>query len=218
MSLCCAPTASTAKFFSLFANGYCRRFKRKGFEPSQKHLLEAIEVAGFDDQTLMEIGCGVGHLHLTLLERGARSAVGIELAPKMLTMAKDWAKERALADRVEYLEGDFMILANQLDSAEIVILDKVICCYPDVKGLVSKSIDESLRTYVFTIPRNRWIVRFGMSFLKFFLWLVRSEFRPYIHSLETINTIVESAGFKKFYQRSTFVWNTFAYAKVARKG
>lgn len=217
MSFCCAPTASTAKFFSYFANGYCRRFKKKGFEASQKQLLEAIEVAGFDDRTLMEIGCGVGHLHLTLLERGARSALGIELSPKMLALAKQWSNERAITDRVEYIEGDFMTLVDQLNPADIVILDKVICCYPDVEGLVGQSVGKTLQAYVFTIPRSRWLVRFGMSFLKFCLWLIRSEFRPYIHDLETINTIIESAGFKKFYHRTSFAWDTCAYAKVVPK-
>ena len=213
MSNCCSPAASTAKLFSWFAKSYYRRFKKKGFESSQIQLLEALRVAGFDDRTLIEIGCGVGHLHLTLLERGARYAIGIELAPQMLAVAKDWSKERGLADRVEYIEGDFLQLADQLSPVDISILDKVICCYPDVEGLVGKSICKTLQTYVFTIPRDRWIVHWGMALLKIFLWLIRSDFRPYIHDLNLIKTIIQDVGFELYYERTTIFWVTQGYAK-----
>lgn len=215
MSYCCSPAASTAKFFSCFAKSYRRRFKKKGFEASQNQLLEALEVAGFKDRTLLEIGCGVGHLHLTLLERGARHAIGIDLAPQMLAVAKDWSKERGLADRVEYIEGDFMELADRSSPVDIAILDKVICCYPDVEGLVGKSVSKTSQTYVFTIPLDKWIVRLGMTLLRYFLWLIRSDFRPYIHDLDVIKTVIEAAGFQKYYERTTFVWMTQGYSKTA---
>ena len=136
MSTCCCHAQSAGRFFSFFARRSRKRFKRKGFEPSQKQLMAGLEQVGYREASVLDIGCGVGHLHQTLLEQGASAAVGIDLAPKMLSEAKDWADERGLGDRVNYVEGDFMTLDERIDNADICLLDKVVCCYPDTQGLV----------------------------------------------------------------------------------
>ncbi len=58
--------------------------------------MAGLEQVGYREASVLDIGCGVGHLHQTLLEQGASAAVGIDLAPKMLSEAKDWADERGL--------------------------------------------------------------------------------------------------------------------------
>ena len=75
---------SAGKIFSLFARGSRKRLEKKGFEDSQRKLVEGLKQVGFDNATLLEIGCGVGYLHQSLLEQGALTAVGIDLAPKIL--------------------------------------------------------------------------------------------------------------------------------------
>ena len=114
MSCCCPHSNSANRFFSLFAGRYRRRFEKKGFEPSQKQLLEGLQQAGYQDAKVLEIGSGVGHLHQTLLEQGAASAVGIDLASRMVGEAQHWAEERKLAGQTDYLEGDFMEIHESL--------------------------------------------------------------------------------------------------------
>ena len=99
MPCCCPHSRSASKCFSLFARCYRWRFQHRGFEPAQKQLLEGLEQAGYRNKTVLEIGSGVGHLHQTLLECGAKSAVGIDLAPAMIEQARDWARQRGLAER-----------------------------------------------------------------------------------------------------------------------
>jgi len=84
--------------FSFFARRYRKRFTRKGFEPSQKQLLAGLRQAGYGGKMVLEIGSGVGHLHQTLLEQGAQSAVGIDLASSMVEEAEAWAVERGLSE------------------------------------------------------------------------------------------------------------------------
>ena len=121
MSCCCPHSRSAGRFFSLFATRYRRRFARKGLEPSQRQLLAGLERTGFSGAEVLEIGCGVGHLHQTLLERGAGTAVGIDLAPRMLREAELWAKERGLAPQARYLEGDFVTMDRDLATADVTL-------------------------------------------------------------------------------------------------
>ena len=139
MSSCCPHARSAGRFFSFFAHRYRKRFKKKGFEPSQQQLIAGLEQVGYRDATVLEIGCGVGHLHQSLLEQGADSAVGIDLASSMLAEARDWAGERGLTERTDYIEGDFMLVADQVDPADISLLDKVVCCYPDAHRVCWKN-------------------------------------------------------------------------------
>ena len=136
MSCCCPHSRSANRFFSLFAGRNRKRFEKKGFEPSQKQLMEGLEQAGYQGSKILEIGSRVGYLHQTLLEQGATSAVGVDLASKMIDEARHRAEERSLADRTEYVQGDFMDIADSLTDADVTVLDKVVCCYPDADGLV----------------------------------------------------------------------------------
>jgi SAM-dependent methyltransferase len=212
MSTCCCHARSTGRFFSFFARRSRKRYKRKGFEASQKQLIVGLEQIGYRDASVLEIGCGVGHLHQTLLEQGAHSAIGIDLAPKMLAEARDSAKQRRLSERVHYIEGDFMTL-DGIENADIVLLDKVVCCYPDARGLVEKSLAKTQRIYGLTYPRDRWFIRLGVEVMAYLLWLMRSEFRSYVHDPIQIERWITSKGFQKRFQEQTAVWLTQVYEK-----
>jgi len=213
MSCCCPHSNSANRFFSRFAGGYRKRFEKQGFEPSQKQLLEGLEQAGYQQASILEIGSGVGHLHQTMLERGAMSAVGVDLASKMIEEARHWAEDRELADRTEYVEGDFMEINESLPSAEITVLDKVVCCYPDADGLVHSSLSKTSRVYALTYPRERWYVHLAMGFVTLAMKIIRSDFRPYVHAPERIEQWITQSGFDKQYQNNNAFWLTQVYVK-----
>jgi SAM-dependent methyltransferase len=176
--------------------------------------MAGLEQVGYRQASVLDIGCGVGHLHQTLLERGASAAVGIDLAPKMLSEAKDWAEERGLGDRVHYVEGDFMSLDEPLDNADVCLLDKVVCCYPDAQGLVRKSLAKTKRVYGLTYPRDRWFIRLGGAAIACLLWLVRSGYRPYVHDPVQIERWICGAGFEKRFEDQTASWLTQVYVRA----
>ena len=213
MSACCPHARSASRFFSFFAKRYRKRFNKRGFEPSQEQLLKGLESAGYGDGEVLEIGCGVGNLHQALLERGARSAIGIDLAPKMLTEARDWAAQRGLADRTEYVEGDFVDLKDDIAPADVTLMDKVVCCYPDADKLVHASLEKTRKVFALTYPRDRWFVKFGMNTMALVFRLLRSDFRPYVHDPTKIESWISNRDFRKEYQDMTAVWLTQVFVK-----
>jgi hypothetical protein len=211
---CCSPHANSAnRCFSFLAGGYRKRFEKKGFEPSQRQLMEGLEQAGYKDAVILEIGSGVGHLHQTLLEQGAASAVGVDLASRMIEEAQHWADDRGLTERTEYVQGDFMEIKDSLPDSEVTVMDKVVCCYPDADGLVHSSLSKTRRVYALTYPRDRWYVRAMMGFMALVMIIVRSDFRPYVHSPERIESWIVEAGFDKLYQDRNLMWLTQVYVK-----
>jgi magnesium-protoporphyrin O-methyltransferase len=216
MTSCCTHNRDTGRFFGWFARRDRRRFASKGLEPSQKQLVEGLRRSGFAGASLLEIGCGVGYLHQRLLQDGAASAIGIDLSAKMLDEARDQARVQGLAERTEYREGDFVELADSMAPADVVILDKVICCYPDAERLVQRSAHKAARAYAFTIPRDRSSVRFALWSTSLVLKLMRCSFRARVHSPEAIDSRLTDAGFERVFQESTFIWLTRVYARASR--
>ncbi len=213
MSCCCPHSKSGGRIFSFFARSYRRRFSKNGFEPSQVQLVAGLEQAGFANATLLEVGSGVGYMHQVLLEQGAKSAVGIDLAPDMLKEAQQWANEKGLADRVQYIQGDFIKLLDQVEPAEVTILDKVVCCYPHAELLINSSMAKTKCVYALTYPRSRWFIKVAIKIMAIGLKLIGSDFRAFVHDPDDIECWITEAGFKKTYQAQTFIWLTQIYTK-----
>jgi magnesium-protoporphyrin O-methyltransferase len=213
MGTCCVHNRDTGRFFGWFAKRYRKRFARKGFEPSQKQLMKGLTSSGFNGATLLEIGCGIGYLHQRLLQTGASSAVGVDLSAKMLEEARAQAREHGLAERTDYQEGDFVELADVLAPADIVILDKVICCYPDADALVRRSARMARRVYALTIPCDRWSVIFALFASRVLLMLIGCGFRSYVHDPAVIDRWLTHTGFVPASEECTFAWLTRVYSR-----
>ncbi len=214
MTCCCPHDVSANRLFSAVAHRYRKRFIRRGLEKSQQQLLSGLRQTGYKNATILEIGSGVGHLHQTLLELGASTAVGIDLADKMIIEARDWSTQRGLDTRANYLQGDFLMMDASILSADLVMLDKVVCCYPDAEALVRRSLVKTNRIYALTYPRNRWYVRFGVVIGGLLMRLVGSAFRPYFHNPVQIEAWILSHGFIKVYEATTPVWLSQVYSKT----
>ena len=94
MNCCSRHIGAAQTCFGWMSKRYERRYRRKGLDDNQLQLVRELESMGLDGLTLLEVGCGVGALHQTLLEKGASTATGIDLAPRMLQLAESRAKER----------------------------------------------------------------------------------------------------------------------------
>ncbi len=213
MNYCCPHDIGAARLFSRMARRHRRRYEKRGFPQSQRQLLEGLTQAGMTGASLLEIGCGVGYLHQHLLTQGAAHATGIDLAEKMIEQARELTQAHGFSDRTDYRVGDFIEIADSLNAADVVILDKVICCYPDAEALVQKSLAKTRHVYAYTIPRNRWWMRLGVKFMAALLWCFRSPFRSYVHDPEIIEAWVTTEGFEKRYENQTAVWLTQVYVR-----
>jgi len=212
---CCSPHAKSAnKIFSFFAKSYRKRFQKKGFEQSQIQLLQSIQQTGFKQYSILEIGCGVGHLHQTLVEQDAASAVGVDLAKEMIAEAKDWANQRGLTAATRYLVGDFQQMESEIAVADVSILDKVICCDPNVAQMLDATLVKTKKAIALTYPRKRWLVLFGFGLAALLMKILRSRFRPYVHDPAFVEQRLLAAGYKKRYEETTFIWLTQLYEKI----
>ena len=68
-----------------------------------------IEACGdLNGKTALDIGCGGGRYAVDFAKRGARQVIGLDFAPKMIGLARDYARTEGLENRCEFITGDFL--------------------------------------------------------------------------------------------------------------
>jgi 2-polyprenyl-3-methyl-5-hydroxy-6-metoxy-1,4-benzoquinol methylase len=217
MSSCCTPGEScsaTNSFFSRWSRMYARRFRTAGLEPVQKYLVEGIRHHSIEGRSILDIGCGVGSIHLTLLRQGASRSVGIDMSEGMLQEARHFADKFGLTERAHYVMGDFTKLSPSVEESDIIVLDKVVCCYEDVAALIHTSTDKTRQTYALSHPKENLLMKGlfkGHTLLaKIFGW----SFHPFWHNWAAMKSLILSRGFRLVYENSTISWQVLVFERT----
>lgn len=205
---CCSSDDSEydRQFDARHAADQLRAYHRTGPRGLTGELIEALRADGIDGQTVLDVGGGVGAVHHELLRSGAASAVDVDASRAYVSVARAEAERQGHADRVRYLAGDFVALADDVGPADLVALDRVICCYSDMTALVSRSAALARRRYGLVYPRDSYLGRVGLAFLNAGLWLSRSSFRVYAHRTADVDAVVAAQGLVKRLHRTTLIW------------
>ncbi len=163
-------------------------------------LLAALQEAGLRDRTVLDLGCGIGDLSIEAVRAGASGARGYDLSAKAIEAARRLAASRGVADRAAFEVGDGAKV--DLPNADVVVLNRVFCCYPDVENLLSRSLAAAGSVYAFTIPRSTGfagrIARFQTGMANCWYRMRASKFgsfRVFVHDLGPIDERVRAAGF-----------------------
>jgi magnesium-protoporphyrin O-methyltransferase len=145
-------------------------------------------------ESLLDIGAGIGVLHHELLALGARSAVHVEAAGAYVDAAREEAARRGQSDRVSFVQGDVVEIASQLAPADLVTLDRVICCYPAVESLVRTTAEKARRYWAASFPRDRWITKAHMRWENARRARAGNPFRSFVHPVPGIYALLRAAG------------------------
>lgn len=188
-------------------------YRQHGAEGSTKRLIDVILAEGVEGASLLDIGGGVGIVQLELLEAGVGTAMDVDASGPYLAVAEAEAEERGFKGRTAYRHGDFVALADEVEAADVVTLDRVICCYADVRALVGASARHARRLYGLVYPVDRWWTRATERIMNFFTMLSRSDYRMHVHSEQLVDQLVREAGLVPHYRHAGVVWQTVVYAR-----
>lgn len=188
-------------------------YRAKGPAKTTRWMLEALKKQGIQGFSLLDIGGGVGAIQADLLTSGCESATDVDASNAYLHAAQDEAARRGLVDRISFVHGNFVELAEQIPAADVVTLDRVICCYPDMQNMVSLSAARARKLYGMVYPRDVWWVKIGITILNFVFRLQKNSFRTFNHPTQAVEAIVNKNGFKRLFYRQTLVWQVVVYAR-----
>ncbi len=210
---CCHCQGAETLFNAKVATKELRQYRRRGPRRTTRLLLDALEVAGVTGRTLLDIGGGVSTIQHELLRGGVTEASGVEASTAYLAAAREEAARQSHADRLRLYHGNFVDLAPELPPTDIVTLDRVICCYPDMPALVGFAAALAREAYGVVYPRDTWWVKVGLALGNLVLWARRNPFRAYAHPTAAVDALVRDHGFAPRFARKTLVWQVVVYGR-----
>jgi SAM-dependent methyltransferase len=182
-------------------------------------LVDALEKAGLAGRTVLDVGCGIGDLAIEAVARGAGSATGFDLSRKAIDHARELAGTRGVAGRTTFEVGDGSIV--DLPPADVVVLNRVVCCYRDADGLLDRTLHAAGSVFAFSAPvasgpigifngavNGFWNAWYSLRPRKF------GDFRTFVHDLDEVDERIRRAGFRRVtHERRRVVWDLAVYSR-----
>lgn len=213
-----SQSCCTADYDGLFNDRAARReladYRRRGPRGTTARLIELVRREGVTSATVLDIGGGVGTVGIELLHAGAARLVDVDFSRPYLAAARSEVERRGFADRATFHHGDFVALADALDDADVVTLDRVVCCYPDWAALVGRSVARARRVYGLVYPRDRWVLRVGMRIVNRIGRLFGQDYPFRIHPERKIDAAIRAAGFEVAARERGLAWQTVVYRRI----
>lgn len=191
-----------------------RRYRKSGAAETTRKLIDVILKTDVGGMTLLDIGGGLGAIPHALLAAGASQATQVEASSAYLNAAQRESQRFNIEDRVTFLYGDFVELAPDVPSADIVTLDKVVCCYDNMPELIELSAARAGKLYGVVFPRDRWLYRVIVPVVNFFIGMSNSPFRMFLHRTEDVEQILGNQGLEKQYHNQSIFWQVMVYTRT----
>jgi magnesium-protoporphyrin O-methyltransferase len=215
VSDCCTPKGYSQVFSERGARSQARSYRRNGLDTTSRRIVELLKEQGVDGLTLLEVGGGIGAIQIELLKAGLARAVSVELTPTYEATATELLREAGLQDRVERLVMDFVNAGSDIGTADIVVMNRVICCYPDMPRLAGAAADHARGTLVMSFPKERWWSRVLMRMANVGMGIARREFRIFLHPTAQIMATGEQHGLKLSADHPGVFWEIAAFKRAA---
>lgn len=190
-----------------------RQYRRKGPGPTTRRLRDGLASVGLRGGTVLDVGGGLGVLSFELVDLGMNRAIVVDASSAFLAVAADEAITRGRAGSMQFLHGDFLVLAGELAPSTVVTLDRVVCCYPLFEPLLEEVLRHAERAVAISYPRGRWYVRLGVWLENALRRRRGNPFRTFVHSPSEMTQIITRAGFKLASRRLTLFWSADVFVK-----
>lgn len=208
MSSCCYSGEYADVFGHKGAEREARRYVKRGLRGSERTLASALRDRAASGASILEVGGGVGALQVELLRAGAVSATNVELSPEWEPAARRLLDHFALTGRAGRRVGDFVDAAGDLPQADVVVLHRVVCCYPHWRRMLEAAAGRARRTIALTFPVDRMRTRAVLALGNWLLKLRGRSFRAFVHPPDEMLAALREQGFGIVGDESGLVWRS----------
>lgn len=188
-----------------------QQYRQSGLKKETRLLVEALISERIAGLTLLDIGGGLGAIAHELIKAGVSQTVSVEASQAFINSAKIEAARYGFADKMTFVHGDLVELAPQVPEADIVTLDKVVCCYQDMESLVRASTAKAKKLYGLVYPRDDWWMKAAIGFENLVENLKGSDWRVYVHPTQEVDRVIRDRGLQVRFRRALIDWQIVVY-------
>ena len=197
-----------------YAEGDLADYRAKGPDRSTRVLLDLVRAAtDVQGASVLDIGGGVGPVHHELLKSGAASVTDVDGSSAYIAASKSEADRQGHAGRMTYRLGNFVDLAGEIESADIVTLDRVICCYPDMPTLASKAAAHAKHVIGLVWPRDAWWMQIGLWGFNIVERFSKYPLYQTFHRVVDVDRVIGEHGLTVHASRNAGMWHARVYKR-----
>ena len=197
-----------------FARRQARRYRKRGLDAAAQRIVDFLTAHGLEGATILEIGGGVGEIQLEVLRRGAAHATNLELVDTYDAPARELAAEARMTGRMSRRLLDIAATPDEIGPADIVVLHRVVCCYPDYSRLLGAAADHARRLLVFSHPPRNPISRAIVSVQNSMCRLTGRSYRAFTHPPAAMSQVLSRHGLRVNHRRRASVWQVVGAERV----
>jgi magnesium-protoporphyrin O-methyltransferase len=212
---CCDPTPYRRFFNRKEADRNVRSYRKRGLDPMAKGMIDFLVSGGVEGADVLEVGGGVGAVQIELLKAGAAKTVNAELSSGYEDSALKLAKDEGLEDRITRRLGDFVENEDDFEPADIVVMNRVVCCYPWMEKLMGAAVAKTGRYLALVFPRQKWWVKWGIASGNGFMALRGCDFSAFVHPVDQIEAVAIDAGFVVRHADNNFIWQALVLERAS---
>lgn len=213
MTGCCRAGPCEQVFRPATARRALDRYRRRGLDAIERQLIQAVEGVRLDGARVLEIGGGVGAIGAELLEAGASEVEVVELVEAWRPYADELARERGLERRTRFSVIDILEAPDAVAPADVVVLNRVVCCSPDGVALAEEAARHARQAVVISFPRDVVWTRAAMRVLNAAMWVLRRSYRAFVHPPAALGRACESEGLRRAAGGHGLVWEYAAFTR-----
>ena len=192
-----------------------QQFRQKGLDKRGQKLIAPLQYSSQRPLTVLDIGCGAGGVHHELLRRGvAQTVVGVDASSAYLQAAQTNADILGLSQYITYQQADFAQTTADFEEVDLVIMDRVLCCYPHLQQLLGRAASQTKRHLALSFPLESWWLRLPFRLADLVLTLVGSGYHPYLHPHADIVAIAAEEGLRPTHQDRHFIWQIMHFERA----
>jgi 2-polyprenyl-3-methyl-5-hydroxy-6-metoxy-1,4-benzoquinol methylase len=214
MTSCCNPRGCDGFFTPRLARRAAQRYRERGVDKTASRMLAFLEQQGIEGATVLEVGGGVGELQIELLKKGAAGTVNLELSPAYDEEAARLLREAGVEGRAERRLHDIAADPEGVAPADVVVLHRVVCCYPDYERLLRAVAGHARRLLVFSYPPRNGFSRLLVGAQNLFFRLRGKEFRTFAHPPSRMLAVLEQRGLRRAYAHHSLIWQIAGFERV----
>jgi 2-polyprenyl-3-methyl-5-hydroxy-6-metoxy-1,4-benzoquinol methylase len=215
---CCDPDGYDEVFGPRFARRQARRYRRRGLDAAAQRMVDFLTANGIAGATVLEIGGGVGEIQLELLRRGAARATNLELVDTYDVPAAELAAEAGITGRLTRRRLDIAAAPDEVEPADVVVLHRVVCCYPDYSRLLGTAADHARRLLVFSHPPRNLVSRAIVGAQNAVCRLTGRSYRAFTHPPAAMIQVLSRHGFRVNYRHRASVWQVVGAERAPAGG
>jgi 16S rRNA G966 N2-methylase RsmD len=215
MSDCCNRTGYQTVFSDRFARRVARIYRKRGLDPAQRRMVSFLTDRGIKDASVLEIGGGVGEMQIELLSRGAREATNLEISRSYETQAAALLGRSGMTDRVRRRFVDIATSPDEVEPADVVVLHRVVCCYPDYERLLSAAASHAKRLLVYSHPPRNLLSRMMIGCENLLRRLRGNDFRAFVHPPAAMIKAAQAQGLSVSYRHRGMPWTIVGFERLA---